>query len=136
MEDNKYNELLDNIRNRFESYKESFDGLSWEMIEAKIAHDQESLDALLWMEETKGEPSLLEYDLKTNKMVFSDFSTESPMARRSLCYDQQAYQKRKNNKPEGSVIETCKKHNVTLLNEQQYRKLQTFKKIDQKTSSW
>lgn len=136
MDNDKYIGLLTDLEERFQLYKQHFDNITWDIIESKLWQNTEKMDSLLWMETTGGEPCVLEFDEKTNTLVFCDFSTESPIKRRSLCYDQQALDSRKRNKPIGSVIKMCLDNNVQLLTEKQYRKLQTLNEFDQKSSSW
>ena len=88
------------------------------------------------MENSGGEPDVVNFDAKTGEYVFYDCSAESPKGRRSLCYDREALDKRKENKPSNSVVDMANAMGVELLNEEQYRKLQTLGNFDSKTSSW
>lgn len=136
MDNKKYTNLLIKLEKRFEGYQQHFEHLTWDIIESKLIQNIEKMDALLWMENTGGEPSVLEFDQQTNTILFCDFSAESPVDRRSLCYDQKALDLRKRNKPTGNVISICDENNVKLLSELQYRNLQTLNAFDQKSSSW
>lgn len=128
-------ELLKALKNRFEKNMHRHKGLSWEKIQSKLEAAPEKLWSLNEMEETEGEPDVVDYDKKTDEYIFFDCSPESPK-RRSLCYDYQAWEARKANKPESNVIDKASEMGIELLTEEQYRQLQESGKFDLKTSSW
>jgi len=128
-------ELLKVLKNRFEKNMNRHKGLNWEKIQEKLEVAPEKLWSLNEMEETEGEPDVVAYDKKTDKYIFFDCSPESPK-RRSLCYDYQAWESRKANKPESNVIDKAAEMGIELLTEEQYRQLQELGKFDLKTSSW
>lgn len=128
-------ELLKVLQLRFEKNMNRHKGLSWEKIQAKLEAAPEKLWSLNEMEETEGEPDVVSYDKKTDEYIFFDCSPESPK-RRSLCYDYQAWESRKANKPENNAIDKAAEMGIELLTEQQYRELQELGKFDLKTSSW
>lgn len=128
-------ELLKVLKTRFEKNMSRHQGLNWEKIQAKLEKNPEKLWSLNEMEETEGDPDVVDYDKKTDEYIFFDCSPESPK-RRSLCYDYQAWEARKANKPESNVIDKAAKMGIELLTEDQYRQLQELGKFDLKTSSW
>ncbi len=115
MNNEKYMRLLTDLKRCFQVHKQHFENLTWDIIESKLWQNIEKMESLLWMEKTGGKPCVLEFDSKTNTIVFCDFSAESPIGRRNLCYDQQALDSRKRNKPVGSVIKKCLDNNVQLF---------------------
>ncbi|MCJ7936323.1 MAG: DUF4256 domain-containing protein [Chryseobacterium sp.] len=127
--------LLKVLKSRFEKNINRHKDLKWEKIQAKLEAQPEKLRSLHEMEETEGEPDVVDYDKKTDEYLFFDCSPESPK-RRSLCYDYHAWDARKANKPESNVIDKAAEMGIELLTEEQYRKLQELGKFDQKTSSW
>jgi hypothetical protein len=128
-------ELLKVLKNRFEKNMNRHQGLDWEKIRTKLEAAPEKLWSLNEMEETEGEPDVVNYDKKTDEYIFIDCSLESPK-RRSLCYDYQAWESRKANKPESNVIDKASEMGIELLSEEEYRQLQELGKFDLKTSSW
>ncbi|NIF05178.1 DUF4256 domain-containing protein [Chryseobacterium sp. Tr-659] len=129
------NELLKILKARFERNMPRHKDVKWEKIQAKLEAAPEKLWSLHQMETTEGEPDVVDYNKKTDEYIFFDCSPESPK-RRSLCYDYQAWNARKANKPESNTIDTASEMGIELLTEEQYRKLQEVGKFDQKTSSW
>ncbi|AZA76654.1 DUF4256 domain-containing protein [Chryseobacterium sp. G0186] len=127
--------LLAILKVRFEKNMIRHKNLKWEKIQVKLENNPEKLWSLFQMEETEGEPDVTDYDKKTDEYIFFDCSPESPK-RRSLCYDYQAWNSRKANKPENNVIDKASEMGIELLTEEQYRQLQELGKFDQKTSSW
>lgn len=127
--------LLKVLKTRFEKNMNRHKDLSWEKIQEKLEAAPEKLWSLNEMEETEGEPDVVAYDKKTDEYVFFDCSPESPK-RRSFCYDYQAWEARKANKPENNVIDKAAEMGIELLTEEQYRQLQELGKFDLKTSSW
>jgi hypothetical protein len=111
-------------------------GLDWNALTNKLNENPIKLQSLMLMEETGGEPSIVGYDYNSNIFTFFDCSKESPSGRRSLCYDDQALEERKENKPKGSAIGIALSMGVVILNEEEYRYLQTLGDFDLKTSTW
>lgn len=130
------NSILIVLRDRFEKNSKRYAKLKWSFIEKKLNNNLDKLCSLYMMEQTGGEPNLLEYEEVTDKYVFCDFSKESPAERRSLCYDKQALDSRKKFKPEDNAKDVASKMGVTLMNEKEYKKLQMLGDFDTKTSSW
>jgi len=128
-------ELLKVLKTRFEKNMSRHKGLNWEKIQSKLENNPEKIWSLNEMEKTEGEPDVVDYDKKTDEYIFFDCSPESPK-RRSLCYDYQAWEARKANKPESNVIDKASEMGIELLTEEQYRQLQELGKFDLKTSSW
>ena len=129
-------ELLQTLKARFERNMNRHKGLVWPEIQPKLEAHPEKLASLHAMESTGGEPDVVGYDKKTDEYIFFDCSSESPTGRRSLCYDPEALNSRKKNKPRGSAIEMATSIGIDILTEQQYRELQELGEFDRKTSSW
>jgi hypothetical protein len=129
-------ELLGKLSARFEKNMDRHKGLKWEEIEARLTKKENKLWSLSLMEETGGEPDVVDYDKKTGEFTFCDCAPESPAGRRSYCYDKQALDSRKENKPKDSAMAVAESLGIELLNEEQYRALQKLGKFDLKTSSW
>jgi len=129
-------ELLSTLKARFEKNKNRHKGIEWAAVQAKLDASIEKLWSLNAMETTGGEPDVVAYDKKTGEYIFYDCSAESPMDRRSICYDHEALEKRKEHKPADSAINMAADMGVELLTEAQYRELQQSGKFDTKTSSW
>lgn len=129
-------ELLSTLQSRFESNHYRHVSIEWSKIEAKLEAHPEKLWSLCQMELTGGEPDCIRYDDKTGEFIFYDCAPESPKERRSLCYDRQALDARKENKPKDCVLDRAAAMGVELLSEEQYRELQQLGKFDAKTSSW
>lgn len=128
--------LLKLLKNRFDSQIDRFKNTEWSHIETKLLNNQEKLWTLHEMERTGGEPNLLEYDKENDQFIFCDFVKESPKERRSLCYDKQAWEARKKFKPADNAIDVAARMGVELMDESNYRKLQSITPVDSKTSSW
>ena len=128
--------LLETLKTRFENNKSRHPGLEWAAVQTKLEANPEKLWSLHAMESTGGEPDLVEQDKNTGEFVFYDCAAESPNGRRSLCYDHEALESRKANKPENSAMEMAAEMGIELLSEAQYRSLQQLGKFDTKTSSW
>ncbi len=111
-------------------------GLEWAQVQAKLEANAEKLWSLSEMERTGGEPDVVGHDEKTGEYIFYDCSAESPKGRRSICYDRQALESRKEHKPEHNAIDMAAAMGIELLTEQQYRDLQKLGNFDTKTSSW
>lgn len=129
-------ELLKALQSRFEKNMNRHPGLDWTEIRAKLEANPDKLRSLSEMEQTGGEPDVVGHNSKTGEYVFCDCSDESPKGRRSLCYDREALDSRKENKPKGSAAERAAAMGVELLSEEQYRELQKLGEFDTKTSSW
>lgn len=129
-------ELLKILRNRFEKNMHRHKGLEWNKVQAKLEANPEKLWSLREMEETGGEPDVVEFDKNTGEYVFYDCSAESPKDRRSLCYDHEALESRKEHKPKNSALQMATEMGIQLLTENEYRQLQKTGKFDTKTSSW
>lgn len=128
--------LLDILKTRFEKNMNRHIGLEWINIQVKIEANPKKMWSLLEMEKTGGEPDVVAFDEKTNEYIFFDCSTESPKERRSICYDHEALEKRKEHKPKNSAMNMAKDMGIELLTEVQYRYLQKLGNFDTKTSSW
>jgi len=128
--------LLNILKTRFEKNKSRHLNIVWEKVEEKLLANPEKMGSLFQMEESEGEPDVIGYQSDTDQFVFCDCSAESPKGRRSLCYDKQAWNSRKENKPKGNVVEMAEEMGVQLLDEDQYRNLQKLGEFDLKTSSW
>jgi hypothetical protein len=129
-------ELLTTLQARFEKNMHHHKGLAWAQVQAKLAANAEKLWSLHEMERTGGEPDVVGHDKKTGEFIFYDCSAESPQGRRSLCYDREALNSRKENKPKGNTIDLAAAMGIELLTEEQYRELQKLASFDTKTSSW
>ena len=129
-------ELLSVLKTRFEKNMNRHKGVEWANVQAKLEANTENLWSLSEMERTGGEPDVVGYDKKTGEYIFYDCSAESPKGRRSVCYDREALESRKENKPENSAVEMAADMGIELLTEEQYREMQKLGKFDTKTSSW
>jgi Protein of unknown function (DUF4256) len=130
------NELLGALKARFEKNTNRHKGLAWADAQAKLEANTEALWSLNEMERTGGEPDVVGQDKKTGEHLFYDCSAESPKDRRSLCYDREALDSRKENKPKGNAMDMAAAMGIELLTEEQYRGLQKLGEFDTKTSSW
>src|SRR4051812_37643577 len=130
------NELLRTLKDRFEKNMNRHKGLEWAKVQAKLEANPEKLWSLNEMERTGGEPDVVGHDKKAGEYIFYDCSEESPKGRRSLCYDREALEARKENKPKGSAISMAAEMGIEILSEEQYRELQQLGHFDTKTSSW
>jgi hypothetical protein len=130
--------LLNTLKTRFEKNMHRHATVQWSDVEAKLETTaaKEKLWSLNEMEKTGGEPDVVAFDERTGEYVFFDCSAESPTGRRSLCYDREALESRKENKPKNSAIEMGSEIGIQILSEEQYRQLQSLGKFDLKTSSW
>ena len=129
-------ELLTILEKRFVNNKERHVDLKWEDVQKRLEENPKKLWSLNEMEETDGEPDVIGHDENTNEFLFCDCAAESPKARRSLCYDYEALETRKENKPKDSAVNMANEMGTTLLTESQYRDLQKLGNFDTKTSSW
>lgn len=129
-------EILRILKTRFEQNTHRHKGLEWGNIQARLKVKPEKLWSLSQMEETGGEPDVVSYDKNTDEYIFYDCSPESPKGRRSVCYDNEALESRKENKPKNSAIGMAAEMGIELLTEEQYRSLQQLEDFDTKTSGW
>ena len=129
-------ELLKILKARFEKNMNRHKGLEWEKIQPKLEANPDKLWSLNEMERTDGEPDVVGYDNKTGELIFYDCSAESPKGRRSVCYDREGQESRKEHKPKDNAIDMAAAMGIELLTEAQYRELQQLGNFDTKTSSW
>ncbi|HET6227515.1 MAG TPA: DUF4256 domain-containing protein [Bacteroidia bacterium] len=128
--------LLTILKNRFEKNKNRHKGLEWDNVQARLEQHPDKLWSLNEMERTGGEPDVIAQDKKTGEYLFYDCSEESPKERRSLCYDGEALNSRKENKPKDNALDMATAMGIELLTEDEYRYLQQLGNFDTKTSSW
>jgi len=129
-------ELIKTLKTRFEKNQKRHENIQWEDVQKKLESNPEKLWSLNEMERTEGEPDVVKFDNETNEYLFIDCSAESPKGRRSLCYDRKALDSRKENKPKNSAIDLAQEIGIDILDQEQYRELQTLGNFDLKTSSW
>ena len=129
-------ELLTTLKERFAQNRDRHKGLEWDRVAARLEASDDALWSLHEMERTGGEPDVIGHDRKTGSYVFCDCSAESPSERRSLCYDREALESRKEAKPKNSAVGVAESMGIELLTEEQYRELQGLGEFDLKTSSW
>jgi hypothetical protein len=132
----QHNELLGVLKGRFEKNMNRHKGLDWAKVQARLEENIEKLWSLNEMENTGGEPDVVGHDKKTGEYIFYDCSAESPKGRRSICYDHEALESRKEHKPADSAIGMATDMGIEILSEEQYRELQQLGNFDMKTSSW
>jgi hypothetical protein len=128
--------LLNTLKARFEKNRSRHKGIEWVNVQAKLETDAGKLWSLHEMERTGGEPDVVSYDKKTGEYIFYDCAAESPAGRRSICYDREALDSRKENKPKNSALGMAAEMGIEILTEEQYRELQKLGRFDMKTSSW
>lgn len=136
LSEEQQNQLLNVLKLRFEKNKNRHKELEWEKIQAKLKTLPDKMWTLAQMEETGGEPDVVSFDAQSDEYLFFDCSLESPKERRSLCYDREALESRKENKPLNNAVDLATTIGIELLTEEQYRYLQTLGNFDTKTSSW
>ena len=129
-------ELLKTIKRRFEKNMNRHKGIEWAKVEAKLEANAGELRSINEMEETSGEPDVLGYDENTDEYLFYDCAPESPKGRKSICYDRQALDSRKEHKPQTSAMDMASAMGVEILTEADYREFQKLGDFDTKTSSW
>lgn len=129
-------ELIQIIRIRFEKNMHRHKGIKWIEVEKRLTSNPEKIWALNEMEITEGEPDVIGLDKKTGEFIFCDCSPETPKGRRSICYDPDALESRKEHKPKNSAIGMAAEMGIEILTEQEYQQLQELDKFDTKTSSW
>ncbi|MDV4149932.1 DUF4256 domain-containing protein [Clostridium sp. AL.422] len=132
----EHEEILGILKARFEKNMNRHNEIEWSKVQAKLEANIEKLWSLHQMEVTGGEPDVIGYDNKNDEYVFYDCSAESPKGRRSVCYDREALESRKQNKPQNTAIDMASDMGIEILTEEQYRELQKFGSFDVKTSSW
>lgn len=130
------NELLNTLKSRFEKNKSRHKGMEWANVQARLEANPKKLWSLYEMERTGGEPDVVGYDKKTGEYIFYDCSAESPKGRRSICYDREGLESRKEFKPANNAIDMAAAMGIELLTDEQYRVLQKLGNFDAKTSSW
>jgi len=129
-------ELIRALKARFEKNMNRHKGLEWDKLHAKLEVNIEKIWCLNEMERTGGEPDVVDHDNKTGEYVFYDCSAESPKGRRSICYDREGLESRKEHKPQNNAVDMAAAMGIELLTEEQYRELQKLANFDTKTSSW
>jgi Protein of unknown function (DUF4256) len=129
-------QLLRTLQARFQTNMNRHNGLEWAEVQAKLEANAEKLWSLNEMERTGGEPDVVGHDKKTGEYIFYDCAEESPKGRRSICYDREALESRKEHKPKDSALDMASAMGIELLTEEQYRELQRLGEFDTKTSSW
>ncbi|WP_332019153.1 DUF4256 domain-containing protein [Kaistella sp.] len=129
-------EMLSTLQKRFLEHMHRHTDLDWQKIHHKLEGNPKKLAVLQKMEETGGEPDVVDFDEKSGEYIFFDCAAESPKERRSFCYDRDALEKRKENKPKNNALDKAAEMGIEMLNEADYRYLQTFGSFDTKTSSW
>src|SRR5579872_1764646 len=129
-------QLLRALQARIEKNRNRHKGLEWAQVQTKLEADAEKLWSLHEMERTGGEPDVVDHDKKTGEYIFYDCSAESPKGRRSICYDREALEARKEHKPKNNAMNMAAAMGIELLTEEQYRELQKVGDFDTKTSSW
>jgi hypothetical protein len=132
----QHEEILRTLKARFEKNINRHTELEWVKVQAKLETNPEKLWSLNEMERTGGEPDVIGHDKKTDEYIFYDCSAESPKGRRSVCYDREALESRKEHKPKNTAIDMTADMGIDLLSEEQYRELQRLGNFDTKTSSW
>jgi hypothetical protein len=128
--------LLRILKNRFEKHSDRHPDLKWDDVQQRLEAHPAKLWSIHEMEITEGEPDVIGYDQKTGEFLFCDCSPESPKGRRSICYDHEALESRKEHKPKDSATGMANDMGITILNEEEYRRLQELGSFDTKTSSW
>lgn len=129
-------EILKILKDRFGKNKNRHKGIDWADVQSRLEEKADKLWSLSIMEETGGEPDVVGFDSKTGEYIFFDCAAESPKGRRSVCYDREALESRKQHKPADSAMEMAASMGIELLDEEQYRALQKLGNFDTKTSSW
>ncbi|MFC2037022.1 DUF4256 domain-containing protein [Chloroflexota bacterium] len=136
VEEKQREELLRTLKARFEENMNRHKGLEWAKVQEKLEANTEKLWSLNEMERTGGEPDVVGHDRETGEYIFFDCSAESPKGRRSVCYDREGQESRKEHRPENNAIDMAASMGIELLTEEQYRELQRIGNFDLKTSSW
>jgi hypothetical protein len=134
--DNQWIELQQILKSRFEQNPHRHEGIVWHQVQARLESNPGKIPSLLKMEQTGGEPDVVGRDIATGELLFFDCSAESPKGRRSLCYDREGLESRKDYPPANNAVDMAAEMGIKLLTEDQYRYLQQFGPFDTKTSSW
>jgi hypothetical protein len=129
-------QLLQSLQERFEKNSKRHKTLKWEEVKVRLQNNTEKLWSLYQMELTGGEPDVVAFNSKTNEYLFFDCSAESPSGRRSVCYDKEGLESRKEHAPKNNAVDMASEMGIEILTEEQYRQLQTIGTFDTKTSSW
>lgn len=129
-------EFLKILKARFEKNSNRHNEIEWDNIQTKLEANEEKLWSLYEMEKTGGEPDVVDYNEKIDEYIFVDCSEETPKGRRSICYDRNGMESRKENKPENNAVDMAYSMGIEILTEEQYRELQKLGNFDMKTSSW
>jgi len=132
----QWEELLAALQTRFEKHKSRHQGIAWLDVQSRLQGNPRKLRSLDAMEKSGGEPDVIGHDKKTGEYIFHDCSAESPTGRRSVCFDQEALDSRKEHKPADSAMQMAGEMGIALLTEEEYRALQELGEFDLKTSSW
>ncbi len=132
----QFEEILGILKSRFEKNMNRHKGIQWPKLQAKLETNTEKLWSLYEMQRTGGEPDVLGHDKKRDEYIFIDCSAESPQGRRNVCYDGEAMDSRKKNRPQNNAIDMANAMGIEILTEGQYRELQNSGNFDTKTSSW
>jgi Protein of unknown function (DUF4256) len=130
------NEILNTLKVRFEKNMHLHTGIDWQNVHQKLVSNSQKMWSLYLMEETGGAPDVVSHDVITGEYIFFDCSVESPIGRRSLCYDKDAWESRKENKPKDNAMDMAEAMGVEIISEEAYRSLQLLGNFDTKTSSW
>jgi hypothetical protein len=133
---NQIEKQLNILQARFEQNPSRHEGIQWTEVKTRLEANPEKLWSLYEMESTGGEPDVLDHDQNTGEYYFYDCSAESPAGRRSVCYDREGWESRKEHRPDNNAVDMANAMGAELLSEEQYRRLQQFGKFDTKTSSW
>lgn len=131
-----HEDLLQVLKRRFDKHMQRHEGLAWAEVRARLNGNPRALEPIRQMEASGGEPDVIGQDPATGRYTFCDCAAESPSGRRSLCYDPEALDARKENKPQGSAVGTAAAMGIRLLTEEQYRALQRLGDFDLRTASW
>ena len=132
----QHNELLHILKSRFEKNPQRHKNIRWEDVKAKLDKNPDKLRSLHQMEQTGGEPDVIGFDTKTGEYIFCDCSPESPKGRRSVCYDREGLESRKEFKPENTAVDMANEMGIQLLTEEEYTELQQLGDFDLKSTSW
>ena len=132
----QHNELLHILKSRFEKNPQRHKNIRWEDVKAKLEKNPDKLRSLHEMEQTGGEPDVIGFDTKTGEYIFCDCSPESPKGRRSVCYDREGLESRKEFKPENTAVDMANEMGIQLLTEEEYTELQQLGDFDLKSTSW
>jgi hypothetical protein len=132
----QYEEIIEILKNRFDNNMSRHKDIEWGKVKSKLEENKEKLWSLYQMEITGGEPDVIFYDINSNQYTFFDCSEQTPIGRRNVCYDLDALEKRKENKPQNNAVSMAFDMGIEILTEQQYRELQKLGSFDTKTSSW